>query len=763
MSWFPLPPPVVLYPIDETSYVKAGESITYTLELANYTGEIDSFNLDILPGNVWTTTLSTEQVGPIENGGNAYLTARVDVPPAAQAGDNSVATIQASSVTSPTVYTATSILDTIAYTSTSAYVITSHKLFLVDQFLYTSVGSIDLTQYGCMIAYKAILSPNIAQLYVACFQNQTIIVFNTFDNSYLTSITLPDWNYHGDITFTRDGAYAVVGGDSITDIYVIDTSTYSIVKTVHSFYTTSLATHPYLPYIYIGGFEGYNGFIQVLDTRTFTIDKTIGLGFIPARDVQCSPDGQWVYATGGVMIFKINAQTNEIVDQLTRPHDVYTLSVAPDSNKFFTSSAGGALEVFGAQSFTYITTIYLPDNLMMDLQFTCDGSELWAANGTEHMPVIDPNDYTIPHQILIPNEDPIGIAMCSPISTGVFARKAADLTHASPGEKVRYTISLYNYSPDNLDNALITDTLPITLNYMIGSLHSTSGNAAYQDGVITWTGPLTSSMSVDVDFTARVDQSVSFGDSITNSALFNIHSETYTRSATINIVPYQLLMPCVTRACGPFYFDNFSDPNSGWPIEDTQHAVMGYRDGEYQIYVRDAGWLVFAYQDLGVTDYMVEMDTRPAAHLNGGTGIIFSLTESGFYLFEISDGWFSLWRYDPGGWAQMIGWRRSSALNPGFATNHLAVVRKQMEIRLYANSYLIGQTNDYTYSGTRVGMVSDAFTENYDGRFDNFAVTKGVCIGGYSSTLTPAATSTIKDFWFSQRPAPGWSVPFHDK
>jgi hypothetical protein len=48
----------------------------------------------------------------------------------------------------------------------------------------------------------------------------------------------------------------------------------------------------------------------------------------------------------------------------------------------------------------------------------------------------------------------------------------------------------------------------------------------------------------------------------------------------LDIVPYQILLPCTARPCGTVYFDDFSNPGSSWPIDEDQVAKLGYTDGE---------------------------------------------------------------------------------------------------------------------------------------------------------------------------------------
>ena len=75
-----------LSPPTQEGYAEAGETLTYTLQMVNLTGVTDSFDLELLPGSAWGTSLSTDQVGPIADGEMVSFTASVEVPPDAAPG-----------------------------------------------------------------------------------------------------------------------------------------------------------------------------------------------------------------------------------------------------------------------------------------------------------------------------------------------------------------------------------------------------------------------------------------------------------------------------------------------------------------------------------------------------------------------------------------------------------------------------------------------------------------------------------------------------
>ncbi len=327
----------------------------------------------------------------------------------------------------------------------------------------------------------------------------------------------------------------------------------------------------------------------------------------------------------------------------------------------------------------------------------------------------------------------------------LYAQKTAEKSIAHPGERINYTITAGNIGDKTMDDVQITDTLPISLTYEEGTLSASSGSAGYLNGVITWSGPISASQTVTITFGATVSRLPSMiGTSIINEAVFTAGGESLTRSASVDILPYLLYLPCVYRPCLPDVFtDDFSDPASGWEVADEEIYKLAYVEGEYQILVKPEGYIVWSMQDFGVYDYQVEVNVRPVKHLNGGTGIVFSMNDYGFYYFEISDGWYGLWRvsWEPWEWTTLIDWTTSSAIKTGFTTNRLKVVRIQGLIELYINGTRLASLNDVTYTGSWVGLASEGWADKYDTRYDNFSLTTGC--------LRPAtqAVSSVEARW----------------
>jgi hypothetical protein len=188
-------------------------------------------------------------------------------------------------------------------------------------------------------------------------------------------------------------------------------------------------------------------------------------------------------------------------------------------------------------------------------------------------------------------------------------------------------------------------------------------------------------------------------------------------------------LPLVTRPDSVFFFDDFSDPNSGWlDGDDTGSVVYSYQSGEYQIYIRDTLWWGGAAPPLDdIADYSVEAEMRLHSGSKGFYGLIFErLDWNHFYLFAVSPDSqeFVVLRHDPA-WVFLVSFTSSSAIKSDSATNHLRVERVGEQIDVYANGQFLASVNDGTYHGSsdEAGLFAQSDSDvPMSVRYDNFRV-----------------------------------------
>ena len=207
----------------------------------------------------------------------------------------------------------------------------------------------------------------------------------------------------------------------------------------------------------------------------------------------------------------------------------------------------------------------------------------------------------------------------------------------------------------------------------------------------------------------------------------------------INITPvYIENLPIIYKACLPLYFDDFSNPDSGWPIYDDGIILYEYNNGEYRILVRPEGSNAGAHSGIQASDYLLNVNVRNQTGVAGSYGLIFGLQNwSAFYSLEIfPDGYYGIYRYDPyPPYGATLSEGYSSAIYQGIATNHIKVDRNGSSIEAYANGQLLASVSDSTYTGNGyLGLIVFSYEQpRVDIRFDNFIVNPINCGGLHSS------------------------------
>lgn len=205
-------------------------------------------------------------------------------------------------------------------------------------------------------------------------------------------------------------------------------------------------------------------------------------------------------------------------------------------------------------------------------------------------------------------------------------------------------------------------------------------------------------------------------------------------SAGIRVIPVNLrpsaYLPALVRNLCPDFFDDFSNPASGWPVGEDDLVRSEYLGGEYRVLSKNGDYIyLFRSPSCDRANYMVEADARWVDAPGLSYGIVFGIT-SGFgqyYLFDVSADFrdFLLARRDPSGFTLIMPPTFSSAINGGNASNHLKVTRNGSQITLEVNGTLLGAWFDGGIGGsTGAGIYSNPYTGPpiSDARFDNFSM-----------------------------------------
>jgi uncharacterized repeat protein (TIGR01451 family) len=85
------------------------------------------------------------------------------------------------------------------------------------------------------------------------------------------------------------------------------------------------------------------------------------------------------------------------------------------------------------------------------------------------------------------------------------SEKTADRTVAASGESVTYTIQLVNSSGfHTLEGVQLTDTLPVEVDYISGSLSVSSGSGAVVSDTLSWSGDIAPAQTVTIIYAVQI-------------------------------------------------------------------------------------------------------------------------------------------------------------------------------------------------------------------------------------------------------------------
>lgn len=115
--------------------------------------------------------------------------------------------------------------------------------------------------------------------------------------------------------------------------------------------------------------------------------------------------------------------------------------------------------------------------------------------------------------------------------------KSVDKDEAQPGDTLQYTVVISNGGDEPAAGVTMTDVLPAHVAYISGSI-AVEGGGLYgvSSNVVTWTGAVNNSASIQISFSAILSESLSGGEAVTNTAQVDWNGSTIDLSAATTIV-----------------------------------------------------------------------------------------------------------------------------------------------------------------------------------------------------------------------------------
>lgn len=120
--------------------------------------------------------------------------------------------------------------------------------------------------------------------------------------------------------------------------------------------------------------------------------------------------------------------------------------------------------------------------------------------------------------------------------------KSSSLINADPGDTLTFTITLQNPS-GIINNASMTDQLPPEVDFA-GNLWASSGTPDFSNGMVSWTGAVSSSAEVLIRFDALVDAAITFPTVIHNTAsITDGAGHTWQRQSHVYVLTLPVFLP----------------------------------------------------------------------------------------------------------------------------------------------------------------------------------------------------------------------------
>jgi len=201
---------------------------------------------------------------------------------------------------------------------------------------------------------------------------------------------------------------------------------------------------------------------------------------------------------------------------------------------------------------------------------------------------------------------------------------------------------------------------------------------------------------------------------------------TATLPPTPTNIPTPTEVPLLTPL--PAFFDDFSDPSSGWDRVNQTDVITEYQDNYYRIRVNDTNLNAWANPGLYYTDVIVEVDTYK---VGGPTDNLFGVicryqNNANFYTGVISsDGFGGILHLNNGTFDNLGGefLEAYDAIILGGDLNHIRFDCIGSTLTLFVNGAFLISVNDSTLTNGDVGLLAGTYSEaGTDMYFDDFSV-----------------------------------------
>ncbi len=322
--------------------------------------------------------------------------------------------------------------------------------------------------------------------------------------------------------------------------------------------------------------------------------------------------------------------------------------------------------------------------------------------------------------------------------------KTVNITAPKAGDIVTYTIAVANNGPDDAMGVQLVDMLPAGVSF--GGYAVTRGTYITATGL--WSvGNLANAASATMTIAASVISCTGYPtmpNTANISAAWPNDPDPGNNESRAVITPtsgvYCLYLPIIFKNYEPIictpYSDDFSDPNSHWPVVNDDHAQVGYFANKEYFIRRKLSGLRIVQAPVGFANrYTVELDVHwDSANIGYEYGLIFGQVSfpTPTYRFGVDpvNQTYRLKYHNGSSWECINQpdpcWVKSSSItSTASISNHLKVKCDGTTVSLYANDELLWKgDSDIPSCAGQVGLFaqSSPTVPNALAYFDNFRV-----------------------------------------
>jgi YVTN family beta-propeller protein len=269
------------------------------------------------------------------------------------------------------IYSSNFVSNYFAYIPGSSVYPTGPAINVINRSLDTVVNSISVGQDP----YGVCVSPDGSTVYVTLDNNVDAI--NTTTNR-VDTIAIGSGGYPGGICVSPDGSKLYAAFNTSNTVYVINTSTYSIVATITVGITPEgICISPDGSKVYVTNREDSS--VSIINALSNSVENTISVKRYP-EGVCITPDGSKVYVAnnGNSSVSVINTTSNTVSATIPVGSSPWGICMSPDGSKVYVANTSGSVSVINTTSDNVESTISLGAGTPFGISITSDGSEVFV-------------------------------------------------------------------------------------------------------------------------------------------------------------------------------------------------------------------------------------------------------------------------------------------------------------------------------------------------------------------------------------------------